>query len=223
MPQFCEPRDYIYEQVEDTNARPFGTLKVILLQHVEELGIPGDIVEVEAPYGRFQLISAKKADYYCDYNLKKYKQLIESGAEGRTGPSSAFVMTTVRKLAKEVILLEMNSKEQWQLQKWHVKVALRKAGYVVPEEAIRLPETSINGPDIEGKEGKDLAVEITINNKEKVAVRCMIHHMGQPLSSDWFRAPRFVLLPEEQSELLNSMPVQQRLEEDVDKEEDYDS
>ena len=221
QPHLEELRDHLYDEVEDTNTRPLGTMKVILLQHVDELGIPGDIVEVPVPYGRFQLISAKKADYYCDYNLKKYKSLIESGAEGRTGPSSAFVMTTVRKLANEVVLVEMNPREQWQVEKRHVKVALRKAGYVVPEEAIELPKTPINGPDIENKEGKDFAIEITINNQEKVAVRCMIHHIGQSLSPNWFRAPRFVLLPEEQSELLSKMPVQERPEEELEKEDEY--
>jgi len=220
-PEPRDERDFIYDVLEDSNARPLGLMKVILLKHVEELGVPGDIVEVSVPFGRFQLISAKKADYYCDYNLKKYKDLIESGAKDRVGPSSAFVMTTVRRLAKEVVLVEMNDKEEWVLQKWHIRLAFRKAGYVVPEEAIQLPDTAITGPDIAGKEGKDLAVHVTLNNQEKVWVRCMVHHLGQPLTPNWFRSPRFVLLPDEQTELLASMPVLERLEEDIELDEEF--
>lgn len=214
-----EPADYIYDVIEDTNMRKYGKMKVILLDHVEELGVPGDIVEVQIPYGRFQLISAKRADYYCDYNLKKYKDLIESGAADRVGPSSAFVMTTVRRLAKEVVLVEMNDKQEWLIEKKHIRIAFRKTGYVVPEDSIELPQTPISGPDISGKEGKDFAVYVTLNNREKVAVRCMVHHLGQPLSTNWFKAPRFVLLPDEQSELLSKMPVQQRLEEEEETDE----
>ncbi|XP_054153972.1 39S ribosomal protein L9, mitochondrial-like isoform X2 [Oppia nitens] len=221
---YKEPRevtDMIYDEVEDTDDQSLGKMKVILMDHIEELGVAGDVVEVDASYARFHLLSARKAVYYCDYNLNKYKDLIESGAEGRVGPSSAFVLTTVRQLAKECILVEMNDKHEWLIQKRHIRIAFRKTGYTVPEEAIQLPEIPITGPDIEGKEGKDFAVHIVINNQETVAVRCMVHHLGQELAINWMRAPRFVLLPEQQSQLLAQMPVLPMLEEDKQLEEEY--
>ncbi len=221
--KYEEPRevaDYIYDYVQNTSSRKYDTIKIILLKHVEELGVAGDIVDVNRPIARFQLISGGFADYASPYNLIKYKDLIESGAKGKVGPSSAFVFSTVRRLAKEVILVEMNDKEEWIIDRSHVRIALRKAGFVVPQNSIELPKTPISGPDIAGKQGKDFAVMITINGQEKVPVRCVVHHLGQPIKPNWFRAPRFVLLPEEQSELLATMPVQEKLDE-MEAEEEF--
>lgn len=221
---YKEPReviDYLYDHVENTNSRDFDTIKVILLRHVEELGVPGDVVEVRRPYARFQLISAQLADYASPYNLIKYKDLIESGNKERVGPSSAFVLTTVRRLAKEVILVEMNDKEEWVIDNKHIRIAFRRAGFVVPQNSIQLPKTPITGPDVAGKEGKDFAVIITINGQEKVPVRCVVHHYGLPLKPNWFRAPRFALLPDEQSPLLDSMPVLPNIDEKDEDEQEF--
>lgn len=211
VPHYKKPRpvaDFLYEEVENTEERVEPKLKVILLKTIDELGIPGDVVEVERDYGRFQLISAQAAVYASEYNLSKYRNLRDSGGVDRHGPSSAFVMPTVKRLKTEVILVWVNGEHPWTINKRMVRVAFRAAGYVVPEECIRLPETPISGPDVEGKQGKDFACEITINGVEKVHVRCMIQHVGQPLRLRWQYAPRHVLLEEEQGQLLDSMPLQ---------------
>lgn len=69
----------------------------------------------------------------------------------------------------------MNKDQPWQIEKWHIKASLRKAGYQVREETIELPERPITGPDLL-KQNKDFFVKITINNLEQAEVRCRIHH-----------------------------------------------
>ncbi|KAH9424002.1 mitochondrial ribosomal protein L9 [Dermatophagoides pteronyssinus] len=215
-PHFREPRpvaDFIYEEVEDSEKIEESKLKLILLETVDEIGVPGDIVEVERDYGRFSLLSSNRAVYASPYNLNKFKQLIEAGSKDRVGPSSAFVGPTLKKLANDVIIVVMNDEHPWTLKPCHVRIGLRAAGYLVPEECIRLPDTPINGPDIEGKQGKDFAVTVTINNRETVNVRCLLHHKGHTLRLNWNRKPRHILL-DEQKELLESMPCKDALEED---------
>lgn len=216
--KYRDPADYIYDYVEDTDLRPSKPIKVLLINHVDELGVPGDIVEVDQERARFELILSGLATYASPFNLKKYQNLIEKRDKERIGPSSPFSRVTVKRLEKEVIEVVVSDNVEWTLQKWHVKVALRKAGYNVPDYAIELPKTEISGPDIQGKEGKDFAVTVTINNHEKVPVRCCIHHAGLPLKEHWFRAPRTILLPEEQGELLGSMFVHEKVEEEVEEE-----
>ncbi|XP_046913904.2 mitochondrial ribosomal protein L9 [Dermatophagoides farinae] len=215
-PHYREPRpvaDFIYEEVENSEKLEETKLKLILLKTVDELGVPGEIVEVERDFGRFSLLSSNSAVYASPYNLKKFRQLIEAGSKDRVGPSSAFVGPTLKKLANDVIIVVMNDEHSWTLKPCHVRIALRAAGYLVPEECIQLPDTPIDGPDIEGKQGKDFAVTVTINNRETVNVRCLLHHKGQTLRLNWNRKPRHILL-DEQKKLLESMPCKDALEED---------
>lgn len=216
IPKYKEPRpvaDFIYEQVENKDKIEDDKLQLILLKTVDELGVPGDIVFVDKNYGRYHLLSSKSAVYASSYNLNKYKELIEAGAKDRVGPSSAFVATTMKKLCNEVIIVVMNNKNPWTINSEHIRIALRASGYLVPSECIQLPDTLITGPDIQDKQGKDFAVMITINNKETINVRCLLHHKGLPLRLNWNRKPRYILL-DEQKELLENMPAQDELEED---------
>lgn len=206
-PRYKEPRpvaDLIVDVVEQTPVVD-PKLKVILLQTVDEIGVPGDIVDVDRDFARFELLSSNSAAYYNEFNAKKYSKLIEIGAQGRSGPSSKYVNATIKKLSQEVIIVVMNDEHSWTIERKHVRIALRAAGYFVQDESlIKLPETPISGPNVAEYQGKDFAVELTINNKEKVNVRCLLHHKGQPLRLDWNTEPRYPLL-EEQAELLESM------------------
>ena len=60
-----------------------------------------------------------------------------------------------------MLAIVMNKESEWTLEPWHVRVAFRKAGIVVPEEAITLPEKKISGPDL-NLEGKDFVVTVTV-------------------------------------------------------------
>ena len=210
-PKYKQPRpvaDFIYDELENTDDKEDDPLKLILLKPVDELGIAGDIVEVERNYARFHLISSKVATYASEFNLKRFKDLIESGDNDQSAPSSAFVKSTLKQLSNEVIVVMVNNNKPWTITADHIRVSFRVAGYRIENDSIRLPSTPITGPDVEGKQGKDFAVTITINNRESGHVRCMIHHLGLPLRLDWNTAPRFILLPE-QIKLLESMPVKE--------------
>ena len=181
---------------------------------MDEIGVPGDVVEVDREFARHRLLSARIAVYADEFNLKKYRELIKSGSMDRSGPSSAYVMPTVKRLVNEVIILTMNSKNPWTITRDHIRIAFRLAGFSVPNECITLPQTPITGPNIEEYEGKDFVVILTINDREKVNVRIMLHHDGQPVRLDWNRKPRYALLPEEQGELLESMPCKEAKQDD---------
>lgn len=70
----------------------------------------------------------------------------------------------------------MNKYEPWVIERWHIKASLRKIGFICPEECITLPAQRIEGPDINGKEGKIFYCMVTINNMEKARLTCRIHH-----------------------------------------------
>lgn len=70
----------------------------------------------------------------------------------------------------------MNKDHPWVIEPWHIRASMRKAGcYVLNDSAIELPEQKITGPDLT-KEAKVFRVTVTVNNTEKVKVRCQIHH-----------------------------------------------
>lgn len=55
----------------------------------------------------------------------------------------------------------MNRENPWTLKPWHIRVAFRKAGVIVPEEAIELPPKEIKGPDM-NIQNKEFYVTITV-------------------------------------------------------------
>ncbi|BES98675.1 ribosomal protein L9 [Nesidiocoris tenuis] len=69
----------------------------------------------------------------------------------------------------------MNKTTPWTIQPWHIRVAFRKSGVIVPENAIKIPDKPISGPDL-SLENKDFVCVITINGQEKANARCRIHH-----------------------------------------------
>lgn len=75
----------------------------------------------------------------------------------------------------------MNKDHPWVIEPWHIKASLRKCGYNVAEEAITLPETPIEGPDLQ-KQNKEFYVTITVNNLEKARLKCRIHHWSTEAS-----------------------------------------
>ncbi|KAG8187281.1 hypothetical protein JTE90_019170 [Oedothorax gibbosus] len=117
---------------------------------------------------------------------------------------------TVRTLSKVVIPVFMNSETSWTLEKNHLYVAFRAEGYHVPEDVIDLPDIQISGPDPK-IEGCDFAVHVTINDTEKVEVRCRVFHIKPgveiaKISDDVYLDKNEPIL-EEQREMLDKMPI----------------
>ncbi|RWS09163.1 hypothetical protein B4U79_00967 [Dinothrombium tinctorium] len=209
-------KDFLYEVVKNTENDKMDDIEVLLLKHVKGLGVAGDIVKVRPGIFRHHLYLKREATYASPENLELYKDLIENKQRDINAPSSALSPITVEKLSKTYAVLELSSTQPWTVEPWHVRIALRNEGFIVPEYAIKMPETPITGPDVEGKQDKDFAVFITINKNEQVAVRCTIHHIGAFVHDNWkTRAVRVPILAE-QKELLESMfsyPVEEEEEE----------
>ncbi|KAG7165087.1 39S ribosomal protein L9, mitochondrial-like [Homarus americanus] len=168
-------RDFVYKLVEDTNVRKKEPLKVILLASVDGLGSKGQIVEVKPSRARYHLLLPGLAVYASPENIEKYSNIMKQVSEDEDQPSSQFARKTVQELSSRVISVSMNMKNPWKVEPWHVRVAFRKAGIVLPEEALTLPSNPIVGPDLSLQE-KEFLVKVKVNNKEEAPVRCRIHH-----------------------------------------------
>ena len=195
-----------YKQTDELDvARP--KVKVILLKHVDTIGAAGDVVEVDADIARYQLLLPKNAVYASEFNLNWYKELI-TGADKQAGPSSLLSPVTIKRLALEVFAVTMSDVNPWIVEKWHIRNALRTAGLLCPEDVIELPSTSISGPD-SNKQNKAFIVYVTINGRERVPVKCVIHHRGIDLKEQWW-AGLLEPIIEEQRQRLESLPYQER-------------
>lgn len=79
-------------------------------------------------------------------------------------------------LEKKTFAIIMNKNEPWELEPWHIRASLRKAGYhILKDSSIQLPEKKITGPDLM-KQNKEFTAIVTINNTEKANVKCRLHH-----------------------------------------------
>ncbi|RWS29490.1 39S ribosomal protein L9-like protein [Leptotrombidium deliense] len=200
-----EKEDSVYSAVRQTDDETVPDSRILLLDHVKGLGVAGDIVNVDPNYFRFDLLLNHKATYASDLHLEIYRDLLLKKDQDTSGPSSALSQLTIEKLSQSYVVLNLSSKEPWTIEKWHVRTAFRKLGFIVPDYAIDLPKTKIVGPDIEGKQNKDFAVFITVNKREKIPVRCVVHHHGVFVPENWkTKNVRVPILPE-QKELLESM------------------
>lgn len=198
-------------QTEDEPAPP---VKVILLEHVEGVGSAGEVLTVEANVARTQLILPQRAVYGDEFNLKWFKNLIEN-ADRSEAPSSKLSPETIKRLRSSVFLVVMNGRKGWTVEPWHVKVAMRSGGLIVPESSIFLPTEPIEGPD-EEKENKVFIVNVKINEKEVKPTRCVIHHIDKPFKEEWFAGHLKPIFQSDQ-QLLDTLPIIPRT---IDEEED---
>ncbi|KAF7280234.1 hypothetical protein GWI33_006277 [Rhynchophorus ferrugineus] len=172
-PKKLRSRHYIYDLVEDTNTKKQEDIDVILTTFVEGLGNSGEKIKVKPQFAYNSLLLPGLAVYACPENLEKYKDTLCN--KESVEYSSPNALPTIKTLSRITLSVVMNKDHPWVLKPWHVKTSFRKSGYVVPDDAITLPEKPITGPDM-GLENKEFYVTVTINNKEKVNVRCRLHH-----------------------------------------------
>lgn len=201
-------RHYVYDLVENTECRKQQDIKLILTQYVEGLGDRGDTVNVRPFYGYQQLLLPRLAVYASPENLELFASEIEGEQKEKPTYSSHFASKTIGYLSTRLVSVSMNRENPWTLEPWHIRVAFRKTGIIVPEEAIELPKQPISGPDMD-KEDKEFAVFITINRTERVPVRCKIHHWSpnylERNDTGEYWKPSEPILPE-QATLLREMP-----------------
>ncbi|GBN29762.1 39S ribosomal protein L9, mitochondrial [Araneus ventricosus] len=213
-PRILKARNFIYKTVEDTDLTDPPDLHVVLTSYVEGIGDVGDVISADPYYAREHLLLPRKADYATPENIEKYANMRKSRSE-RAKYSSIQAGMLVKVLSKSTFPVFMNHQKPWTIEKKHIHVAFRVEGFFVPEDAIELPSTPIEGPDLE-KESTDFAVYVTINNREKVPVRCRLFHVKPgfetaKLSDELYLDKCEPILPE-QKELLESMPMPEILD-----------
>ncbi|XP_054711538.1 39S ribosomal protein L9, mitochondrial-like [Uloborus diversus] len=207
-PRILKARHFVYETVEDTDLTEAPDIQVVLTSFVDGIGDVGDVISVQAEFGRNSLLLPRKALYATPENIEKYGVIKKTRPE-RSKYSSIHSGVTMRCLSKMAIPVYMNSQEPWVIENNHVQVAFRNEGYCVPLNAIEMPSNPIEGPD-ESKEAKDFAVYVTINNTERIPVRCKLFHIKlgfetAKLSEEYYTEKGDPIL-DDQKELLDSMP-----------------
>ncbi|XP_075983000.1 mitochondrial ribosomal protein L9 [Anticarsia gemmatalis] len=210
-PSKMRGRHFVYDLVEDTNVSKKPDIKVILNQFVDGVGSKGDILTLRPNEAYSDFLLPGLAVYASPENLEKYK-MEENTTKVVDQYSSPYVHRTMGCLSRVNLQITMNKLEPWTLEPWHVSASFRKSGFIVPEYAIEMPPVEIKGPDL-SLQDKEFYVTVTINKKEKVNVRCRIHHWATGLDRlPWdefhWKQPKEALIPE-QAAVLESMPLPQ--------------
>ncbi|KAJ8925676.1 hypothetical protein NQ315_009522 [Exocentrus adspersus] len=206
-PKNISGRHYIYDVVEQKHSQKDPEIDLILTTYVDGLGNVGDKISVTRTKAYNNLLLPGLAVYASPENLEKYKDYVYEG-EPHSSPTAAL---TVKSLGRTSVSVVMNMETPWTLKPWHVKASFRKCGYIVPEEAITLPDKPITGPDM-NKQNKEFFVTVTINNLETVNVRCRIHHWSNelvnrvPYTPYFWEQPSEAILPE-QAPILETLPI----------------
>ncbi|XP_023011982.2 mitochondrial ribosomal protein L9 [Leptinotarsa decemlineata] len=207
-PKTLRSRHYVYELVEDTTIVKQPEIDLILTSYVEGYGNIGERVSVRPNFAYNNLLLPGLAVYPTPENTEKYKDFKTNDSD--VTYSSANALYTLKALQRMTLSVIMNKEMPWTIKPWHIKVSFRKCGYVVPEEAIAIPEKPISGPNMD-LENKEFAVTVTINKQEKVDVRCRIHHWSTdvvdriPYTHEFWEIPTEPILPDQES-VLEAIP-----------------
>ncbi|CAK9808001.1 39S ribosomal protein L9, mitochondrial [Anthophora plagiata] len=203
-------RNFIYELVEDTNIKKQKKIDVILLETIKNVGEKGQMINVPSIRGYETLILPKLATYATPENIEKYLIDDASIEKSMCGYSSRFVERTMNLLSQSYLCIRMSLDVPWTIEKWHIRATFRCVGYIVPEDAITLPERTISGPDM-SLENKEFYVTVKINNCEEVKVRCKIrHYTSDPeriiiYDKPIYQLSNIAIFPEDQP-ILDSLP-----------------
>ena len=102
------------------------------------------------------------AVYASPENLEIYKDIIIP--EDAVQFSSKSVQRSYPELSRKVICLKMHDVNPWTVEKWHIRVALRKHGiHVNDDSCISINAQPISGPNME-LQGKEFCAKITVSS-----------------------------------------------------------
>lgn len=192
-PHRFRKRHFTYDLIENTELKKKPPLDLILTKFVTGIGNVGTRVSMHPTPAYRRLLLPKLADYATPENIEKYTKLSKELTVDEVPFSSASVEKTTKILSRRRVSVIMSKVVPWTVEKWHVRTSFRKAGIVVPEDTITMPEKPISGPNLD-IEGKQFYVTLTINNREEVKVRCAIHHWSPDMAGRIF-VPEFWKLP----------------------------
>ncbi|XP_033337145.2 mitochondrial ribosomal protein L9 [Megalopta genalis] len=207
-PHPLKSKHYIYDLIENTNSRKQQKIDLILLDTIEGLGLKGQKISVASQKAYNNLLLPKLAVYATPENIEKYL-INASNIKDTDIRSSEFVTRAINSLSHLYLPMHMSMHVPWTIEKWHVKVSFRKAGVIVPEDAITMPEKKICGPDL-SIESKEFYVIVKINNQEEVKVRCKVLHWTNDTENilndiEIYNLPNEAIFPEDQP-VLDSLP-----------------
>ncbi|KAF9806150.1 hypothetical protein SFRURICE_016349 [Spodoptera frugiperda] len=204
-------RHFVYDLVEDTNVKRKPDVKVILNQFIDGVGNKGQVLTLRPHQAYNEYLVPGLAVYASPQNLEKY-DANEEKSTTESNYSSPYVHRTIGCLSRVILQITMSKLEPWVLEPWHISTSFRKSGFLVPEHCIEMPPAQIKGPDLTLQD-KEFYITVTINNTEKVNVRCRIHHWATGLDRlPWeefhWKKPKEALFPEQAAEL-EKMPLPQ--------------
>ncbi|XP_034938440.1 39S ribosomal protein L9, mitochondrial [Chelonus insularis] len=204
-----EQESKIYDLIEfkslAENQKP---IDLILTSFVEEVGDVGDRISVLSYEAYDKYLVPGLAVYATPENIKKYSDLTET--KSKVEYSSPYVPKTLKYLQNYLLHVIMSNDNQWTLENWHIRTAFRMNKIHLEDDCITLPELTIAGPNPE-MENKEFYVTLTINQREKVNVRCRLHLWSANannnlVDSETFNDPAEPLYPEFQ-EVLDQLPL----------------
>jgi len=202
-----EDAKYVIYSVEEPR-QPEHEVKLILMRTVDTYGKKGQIVSVRYKFAHKHLLIPGFAVYHTEENLEKYKDiLIPENIQHHSSESSRILMNYWSARVLDVI---MNMDVPWTIEKWHIRVALRKHGLWTSEDRITIPGGEISGPDL-SLDGKEFVSVVDVSHLEKLKIRCRIHHYSNEreqnrdaeLSPAWYLKMAEPVWEHERLELLN--------------------
>lgn len=136
------------------------TVKLLLIEDVEGLGVAGQVVDANYRYGASKLVAMKKAEYATEFAKKWYK----FGPKTTQSASSALSPRTIRLLKAAPINLPISRDAN--VQPWHLSLALRLSGFYCPKEVIESIDEYIDEQDL-----VQIKCIVRVNNHERVVVK----------------------------------------------------
>jgi len=190
----------LYEVIEKHQLH--HTIKLILLRNVDDYGKKGQVIDAEFSNAHKHLLLPGFAVYHSEENCKKYQDILLP--EDEEVWSSASVQDFYNFYCKRVFDVCMNIENPWVIEPWHIKASLRKHKVWCSEEDIEIPGGKIEGPNMD-LENKEFVAVLTINNKEKLKLRCRIHHIGEGETENkgWYIKQAEPVFESERQELLD--------------------
>ncbi|XP_050535456.1 39S ribosomal protein L9, mitochondrial [Daktulosphaira vitifoliae] len=174
-------RHFVYDVVENLDIKKKENIDVILTSFIEGLGHKGEIVSVKPSFAYDHLLLPQLAVYASPENIENMKNNLYV-ARDEEKPSSIYSLKTMKYLQNMVLGVCMNKDEPWTIEKWHIRVALRKMNiHVLNDDCIEIPKKPISGPNLT-LEGKSFISYVTINKKERAAIQCRVHHWSTKLA-----------------------------------------
>ncbi|XP_029645008.1 39S ribosomal protein L9, mitochondrial [Octopus sinensis] len=151
----------VFKFVENTDAVKLPDIQCILTDNIDGIGYKNELVTVKRKFFRNVLYPAGLAMYASPENVEKFAVKSEEFLGSR------WARLTLKTLSNMYLAIPMSGDNPWVLSKEHVVVAFRLRGVEVAEEAITLPDKVITEPE-------EIDIQLKMNGKEEVTVKCLI-------------------------------------------------